>query len=261
MGSKKRSMGMHEPDPNPRHPERPSSGSSIGNEHHFGSLKILVVENLPDVVDSIVLWMTARWRDSVLIVTGSGRDAIQIAQTAAPDIVLLGLALADLYGLQVLREIRSFSSMPVIMLSPSYEETTRLRSFGIGATDYLVVSPFSPVELLGSINAALAHLGGSRRPHTQSLVINLARNNIFRTGVESSLTMAESKVLTALLRNHGQTISYAQLIQEGWREEAVTHSTLTLCIQQLRMKLGDDLEEPRLIHLQRNAGYSLNLFG
>src|SRR5258706_3117962 len=105
MGSQKRSMGMHEPDPNPRHPERPSSGSSIGNEHHFGSLKILVVENLPDVVDSIVLWMTARWRDRVLIVTGSGRNAIQIRQTAAPAIMLLGLSLTDTYGLQMITDI------------------------------------------------------------------------------------------------------------------------------------------------------------
>src|SRR5258706_4157792 len=119
MGSQKRSMGMHEPDPNPRHPERPSSGSSIGNEHHFGSLKILVVENLPDVVDSIVLWMTARWRDSVLIVTWSGRDAIQIAQTSATDIVLLGLALADLYVLQTPKGIPRLFSMPVIMRFPS----------------------------------------------------------------------------------------------------------------------------------------------
>ncbi|HET7142955.1 MAG TPA: response regulator transcription factor [Anaerolineales bacterium] len=260
MGSDKRSVGMDRPDPHPRRLDKSPPESPAGIEPHLNPLKVLVVENVPEVVDKIIVCVAGRWPDSVLIVTASGMDAVQIAQTTAPDIVLLGLALADLYGQQVLGEIRGFSDRPVIMLSPSYMETIRLRSVGIGATDYLVVDPFSPVEFLGSVHAALGYIGRGRQPRGQSLVINLASHCISRSGIESSLSTAESKILAALLCNHGRIVSRARLMQEGRGKESVARASLAMYIKQLRLKLGDDPQQPRLIHLHRNLGYSLALF-
>lgn len=228
-------------------------------------MKTLVIEDAPEVVDSIILCLTVRWPDIVLIATDSGGDAVQFARSLSPDVVLLDLALPDVYGMQVLREIRNFSNAPVIIVTANKEETSRVMGFDLGSDDYLI-KPFSHIELLGSIKAALSRTRQDERPPDESpvkswgLVIDLTGHRVVQSGSEIRLTPTEWGVLTALIRNQGQIVPRAGLISDGWGARKATPAALNLCIRHLRMKLGDNPRRPRLIRLHQDEGYSLDLF-
>jgi DNA-binding response OmpR family regulator len=224
-----------------------------------------VVEDAPEVVNSIVLSLSVRWPSVALIATSSGREAIQLTQNTAPDIVLLDLTLNDLYGLVVLKEVRRFSNAPLIIITANKEETTRRRSMEMGATDYLV-KPFSHIDLLRSVYSALGRSGQAKEKRDETallhdgIVIDLVSRKLLRGGSEVGLTAIEWRIFTALIQNEGRVVPNTQLSHAGWGRDSVPRSSLTTCIRQLRLKLGDDRAHPKMIQLQRNEGYVLNLF-
>lgn len=228
-------------------------------------MRVLVIEDAPEVVESIILCLTIRWPELVLIATGSGSEAIPFARATTPDLILLDLKLTDLYGLQTLKEIRRFSGVPVIIITARDDETSRQQCLEMGADDYLV-KPFSHIELLGSIEAALARNipAKAQEEHEElaggsGLVIDLPGHRVMRNGLEISLTIIEWRVLIALLHNQGHISTYAGLAREGWGTDAVTRSTIASCVRLLRAKLGDNPHKPDLIRLVQNEGYSLIL--
>jgi DNA-binding response OmpR family regulator len=228
-------------------------------------MKALVVEDAPEVIETIVLCLTIRWPDIVMVATGSGVEAIALAQGLEPDIILLDLELDDLYGLQVLKEIRSFSSSPVIIITANHEETSRLKSIEMGTDDYLV-KPFTHIDLLGSVTATLGYnLPTERRHevdrnHNRGLVVDFTGRRVWRNGVEISLTTLEWKLLATLIHGHGAIISFSQLGEAGWGTQNVPRSTIQMCIRGLGAKLGDFPQKPSLIHYHKDEGHCLILF-
>src|SRR5262245_2125147 len=178
------------------------------------AMKVLVIEDEAEVTEAITLCLTVPWPGLVLIATESGEEAIHLAKWFKPDVVLLDLALADVYGLHVLKEIREFSDMPVVVVTANGEETSRVQSHELGSDDYLV-KPFSHIELLGSIRAALSrpHHSSSESPASPfqfaSLVIDLPGRRVIRNGHEVQLTSTEWRLLIALLHGQGEVVSYA----------------------------------------------------
>jgi DNA-binding response OmpR family regulator len=178
------------------------------------------------------------------------------------DAVLLDLMLPGKDGLEVCREIRARSDVPIVVLTARGEEADRVMGLELGADDYLA-KPFSPRELLARIRAVVRRARGRAGPardlvRVGSLVVDPAARSVRLAGREVALTGYEFALLDALARRAGRVLSREQLMElaRGSAEEAFDRS-IDVHVSRLRQKLGDDPKRPRLIKTVRGAGYVL----
>ena len=167
-------------------------------------MKVLVVEDEPEVVEAIVLCLTMPWPDVTLIATNSGEIAVEVARWLSPDVVLLDLQIDDQYGLRSLEQMRTFTDVPLIILTANNQETARLRAIELGANDYLV-KPFTHIDLLGSLKAVLSMTQRWAPSHivrgqpNDGLIINVPGRQVSRHGAVIDLNPAEWRLLTAVI--------------------------------------------------------------
>lgn len=189
---------------------------------------------------------------------GNGRDALAVIAGAAGgiDLVLLDLGLPDLDGRDVLRELRSFSAVPVIVLSARSGEQEKVTLLDAGANDY-VTKPFGMQELSARIRSLLRQRGPEAAPLIEAggLSIDLGRRVLERDGTPVALTRKEWQLLAALLRHPGRVLTQPQLLAELWgpTHTADTHY-LRILVARLRAKLGDSATEPRWIATEPGVG-------
>lgn len=226
-------------------------------------MKVLVVEDSPEIIKGLTLTFKLRWPESIVIPADTGAKGINAVETESPDIVILDINLPDMTGFEVLENIRLFSDVPVIVLTVREDEVDELRGLELGADDY-IVKPFSPANLLTRVKAILRRTGmrNMAEEDLPSLVsggitINFSTREVFVNGEKVHLTPNESKVLYCLARNEGKVVMQEAIRQQVWGSEAkfVDASTLKRYIYQLRVKLGDSAEEPRIILNERGIGY------
>lgn len=227
-------------------------------------MKVVIVEDAPEVVESIKLCLSIRWPECVSLSTPRAREAIDLVSKNAPDLVILDLALLDGYGLDVLKDIRRVSDVPVLIVSVKADELTRVKGLELGADDY-IVKPFSHTELLARVRAVL------RRSHMPELwgdegvlkgegfSIDLAAGRVYVNGEEATLSATEWKLLAYLCRNAGRVIPMQAIAMNVWGLNYVENSTIKMCVRRVRMKIGDDTKAPRIIRSHRGRGYSLEL--
>jgi DNA-binding response OmpR family regulator len=191
-----------------------------------------------------------------------GRRGQEEALTGRYDAVLLDLMLPGKDGLEVCRELRARSDVPVVVLTARGEEADRVMGLELGADDYLA-KPFSPRELLARIRAVVRRAKGRAGPARElvrvgSLVVDPAARRVTLGGREVALTAYEFALLDALARRAGRVLSREQLMElaRGSAEEAFDRS-IDVHVSRLRQKLGDDPKRPRLIKTVRGAGYVL----
>jgi DNA-binding response OmpR family regulator len=191
-----------------------------------------------------------------------GRRGQEEALTGRYDAVLLDLMLPGKDGLEVCREIRARSDVPVLVLTARGEEADRVMGLELGADDY-VAKPFSPRELLARIRAVVRRAKGRAGPvkdlvRVGALVVDPAARRVTLRGREVALTGYEFALLEALARRAGRVLSREQLMElaRGSAEEAFDR-TVDVHVSRLRQKLGDDPKHPRLIKTVRGAGYVL----
>ena len=134
-------------------------------------MKILVVDDAPEVVDSVRMGFAVQWREVDVIAAGTGKDALDLVEHESPDLVLLDVGLPDIDGFKVLEEIRFFSDVPIVMLTARDDTIDKVRGLELGADDY-VTKPFNHLELLARIKAVLRRLDmpppKSRAPSSRS---------------------------------------------------------------------------------------------
>jgi DNA-binding response OmpR family regulator len=178
------------------------------------------------------------------------------------DAVLLDLMLPGKDGLEVCREVRARSDVPIVVLTARGEEADRVMGLELGADDYLA-KPFSPRELLARIRAVVRRARGRAGPardvvRVGSLVVDPGARRVALAGREIALTGHEFALLEALARRAGRVLSREQLMElaGGSAEEAFDRS-VDVHVSRLRQKLGDDPKRPRLIKTVRGAGYVL----
>jgi two-component system response regulator RegX3 len=178
-----------------------------------------------------------------------------------PDLVLLDVMLPDGDGRELLREIRSASRTPVVMLTARGDEVDRVLGLELGADDY-VTKPFSAAELAARVRAVLRRAGDGAGPAEDSVLeagyvrMDLAKHVATRDGEPLDLTVKEYEVLRMLLENAGQLIRREQLISEVWETQWFgSTKTLDVHVSALRKKLGDDPAAPRYIHTVRGVGF------
>lgn len=227
-------------------------------------IKVLVIEDAEEVVESIQLCITMRWPDCRFRSTPYGKIGLQILQNESPDVVMLDLALADGNGMDVLRSIRKVSDVPVLIVSAKADEVSRVKGLEEGADDY-IAKPFSHTELLARIHAVLrrAHMPEMWKDQgvvqADGLSIDLAAGRVYVGGVEKIFSATEWKLLAYLVRNSGKVIPAQALALNVWGLSYVESSTIKMCIRRIRQKLGDDTQAPRLIRSYRGRGYSFEL--
>jgi len=196
--------------------------------------------------------------------TGSGAEAIMLASSASPDLIVLDLGLPDVPGETVAREVRAITPTPIVMLTARSAEDDRIRGLELGADDY-VTKPFSPRELVLRVQAILRRGGmateqGATSYGEGALVIDQPRRHVTVNGAEVSLTPTEWGILVALATVPGRVYSRFELINrvrgyefEGYERTVDSH------VKNLRRKIEDDPGNPRIVQTVLGGGYRLGL--
>lgn len=228
-------------------------------------LRAMVVEDEGPLASLVGAYLERDGFDATL--TGDGRDAVALARQVDPDVVVLDLGLPSLDGIEVCRQLRTFSDAYVVMLTARAEEVDTLIGLSVGADDYMT-KPFSPRELMARIQAML------RRPRTGTapagagpssqvrvfgdLAIDVDGREVTVGGVPVALTRTEFDVLAALARDPGVVLTRAQLIGAVWGPRWIGDEHLVdVHIGHLRRKLGDDAARGRYVRTVRGVGYRL----
>jgi DNA-binding response OmpR family regulator len=194
------------------------------------------------------------------LVTTTGAEALELAENAAPDLVLLDLGLPDADGRDICRELRRRSDVPIVMLTARGTEMDRIVGLELGADDY-VVKPFSAREVISRIRAVLRRT--SAKPSTGEPVITIGELELDSgariarlNGEELQLSRKEFDLLAELVRNAGQVVKREDLMSRVWDVNWFgSTKTLDVHIGWLRRKLGEDPAKPRYIETVRGVGF------
>ena len=224
-------------------------------------MRILIVDDEPDVIESVRLGFTLQWREVDVLGATSGESGLDAIEREHPDIVLLDVGLPDIDGFEALRRIRAFSDVPVVMLTARDDSMDKVKGLELGADDY-VTKPFNHLELMARVKAVLRRLEmpapASRAPSFRAgdLEVDFARQEARLRGERLDLTPTEYKLLYHLVRNAGHILQHGTLLAKVWGREYVNEvDYIRVYIRRLRDKLGDDPASPRYIRTERGLGY------
>jgi two-component system KDP operon response regulator KdpE len=188
-----------------------------------------------------------------------GQDGIDFCAELGPDVVILDLGLPDIDGQEVIRRIREWSSVPIVVLSVRADEAEKVGALDAGANDY-VTKPFSITELMARLRVMLRSAAGDAAEPTLhrigELEVDLARRQVTCRGVEQHLSRKEYDLLRLLVASAGRVLTHQQILEDVWgpRHREDTHY-LRVLVRNLRQKLGDDPARPRYIHTVQGVGY------
>jgi two-component system, OmpR family, KDP operon response regulator KdpE len=191
---------------------------------------------------------------------GSGAEAMTAAVMERPDLVILDLGLGDMDGLDVLRRLREWSAVPVIILTVRNDESDKVALLDGGADDFLT-KPFSTGELLARIRTALRHatLAGEEPVfHSGLLRVDLAKRTVALGEETVHLTATEYRLLQLFVRNAGKVLTHRQIMKEVWGPHLIEETQyLRVYMAQLRRKLRDDPTSPTYFLTEPGVGYRL----
>lgn len=220
--------------------------------------KILVVDDEPQIRAVLRGYLEA---DGFEVAEAADGEAALVAlRDQNPDLVLLDVMLPEIDGLEVLRELRRVSDLPVILVTARGEEVDKLVGLGVGADDY-VTKPFSPREVTARVKAVLRRGRGVRTGedaslHFDHLTVDTAGREVEANGASVVLSSLEFDLLAALAGAPGRVFSRAQLLQQVWGYDFFgDERVVDVHIRSLRARLHDDASDPHLIATVRGVGY------
>jgi two-component system, OmpR family, KDP operon response regulator KdpE len=218
--------------------------------------RVLVVDDEPQIRRALTVNLKARGYD--VDQAASGEEALHLAAARHPDVVLLDLGLPGIDGLDVVRGLRGWTSVPIVVLSVREAEADKVAALDLGADDY-VTKPFGMDELLARLRAALRrHQPAAEQPvvRTPDFDVDLAARRVQRDGEEVHLTPTEWGILDVLLRHPGRLVSQRQLLQEVWGPSYERETNyLRVYLAQLRRKLEPNPARPRYFLTEPGMGY------
>jgi len=219
--------------------------------------QVLIVDDERKLVHGLVAYF--RQAGFETLTAYDGRTALEIARRDQPDLILLDLMLPELDGMQVCRQIRQTSAVPIIMLTARVEEADMLSGLEIGADDY-ITKPFSPREVVARARAVLRRASGAMLPPAVlrggDVVLDADRRSVQVAGRAVELTPTEFDLLAALMRNAGRPLSRAQLLDATQGDEYLGYDrTVDAHIKNLRRKIEPDPANPRHILTVFGVGY------
>jgi len=225
-------------------------------------MKFLLIDDSEEIIDAVSLCLSLRWPQAELLSAGEGQKGLEMVEKHQPDLVILDIGLPDMSGLEVLRSLRGFSDVPVVMLTVRGQDVEIARFLEEGADDY-VVKPFSHIEFMGRIQAIFRRAQG--RMHTSSptlqaadLLMDFGAAEIYKEDEPISLTRTEMTLLQYLVRNATRVVTYESLasnvLEIGDLADA-DNRLIKVHIQHLRSKLGDSAENPKYVANVYGIGY------
>jgi two-component system response regulator VicR len=221
---------------------------------------ILVVEDNEEVVEAIKLTLGIRWPEAKVLTTGRGVEALEIVAIEKPEIVILDLGLPDISGFDVLKRLRTFSNVPVIVVTVRGDEADIVRGIELGANDY-IVKPFRQLELLARVYNQIRSkaINQDDSPLFSGQLTLFPSTHEVNVGLKRiQLTPIESNILSSLLRNIGQVVTHTALATAVWGEyyPGATQS-LKVHVRRLRQKLEANPSSPKFILTKAGVGYYL----
>jgi len=220
--------------------------------------RVLIVDDEPQILRALRINLTARQYD--VIVAADGTEALRAAAHDHPDLVLLDLGLPDVDGVEVIRKLRTWSPVPIIVVSGRAGSADKVDALDAGADDY-VLKPFNMDELLARLRAMTRRLSGGETPASVTIgayEVDLATHTIrsSESGETVHLTRTEWLLLEALVRHPGALITQRQLLQQVWGPTYATETQyLRQYMAQLRRKLEPDPARPRHLLTEPGMGY------
>jgi two-component system, OmpR family, KDP operon response regulator KdpE len=219
--------------------------------------RVLVVDDEPQIRRALRTSLEAHGYEVEAVATGE--QGVLAAADLAPDLMLLDLGLPDIDGTEVIRRVRAFSDVPVIVLSVREAQSDKVASLDAGADDY-VTKPFGMEEVLARGRAAMRRTQADE-PATpvlrfDALEVDLPRRLVTVDGTQLRLTPTEYGLLEALVTNPGKLLTHQWLLRKVWGQGYGTETTyLRTYVRALRRKLGDDAQAPALIVTEPGVGY------
>ena len=199
-----------------------------------------------------------------VLTASNGLEGLEQAQTQEPDLIVLDLLMPRMDGLEMLKEVRSFSNVPVIILTARGTDVDRIKGLQLGADDYLP-KPFNPDELVARIEAVKRRLEPGERHKIPEVIklghvsIDFNKHEVLVSGEGKYLTRIEWLLLSQLINNIGRLMLYEELLTRVWGPEyRYDVQLLRTCISRLRSKLGDGSSESRLIRTIPKTGYMID---
>ncbi|WP_030766273.1 response regulator [Streptomyces sp. NRRL F-2664] len=222
--------------------------------------RVLVVDDEPQIVRALVINLKARRYEVDAAADGAG--ALELAAARHPDVVVLDLGLPDMDGVEVIKGLRGWTRVPILVLSARHSSDEKVEALDAGADDY-VTKPFGMDELLARLRAAVRRAepaagagGGEVVVSTEGFTVDLAAKKAVREGRDVRLTPTEWHLLEVLVRNGGKLVSQKQLLQEVWGPSYGTETNyLRVYMAQLRRKLEADPSHPRHFITEPGMGY------
>ena len=225
-------------------------------------LSILLVEDEKNICDFISTSLSAQ--DYRISTAHTGKEALPIITSQCPDLILLDLGLPDMDGMEIIRQVRTWSSVPIIVLSARTQEQEKVRALDLGADDYLT-KPIGTSELLARIRTALRHSNRLntdsplyKRPfHAKGLTIDFEKHLVSVDG-KVHLTQIEFKIISLLAQNSGRVMTYDTIISNIWGPYADDdNSILRVNMAHIRRKLEQNPAEPQYVFTEIGIGYRM----
>ena len=228
-------------------------------------MKVLLIEDNSEIVDIVTITLQLRWAEVTLISTFLGNEGVELAKTEQPDLIMLDLGLPDIDGFQVLRQIRDFSDVPVVILTVRGEEMDKIKGLELGADDY-IIKPFSPGELLARMKALLRRSsmskttgnveGKSSVPSIKGkLRIDFTSGEVSIGDRLLKLGPREYELLHLLVTNEGMVLSKQALLKKVFPEHEGDTRFVDVYINKLREKLEENPEKPQMLLKEGETGY------
>jgi two-component system KDP operon response regulator KdpE len=219
--------------------------------------RVLVVDDEPQIRRALRTSLEAHGYE--VLAVGTGEEGVVGAAESAPELVLLDLGLPDIDGTEVIRRVRGFSEVPIIVLSVRDQQLDKVAALDAGADDY-VTKPFAMEELLARARAAMRRAQPGEPPapsmRFDGLEIDLGRRLVMLDGDQLRLTPTEYQLLEAFVTNPGKLLTHQWLLRRVWGQGYGTETTyLRTYVRALRKKLGDDAQAPQLIVTEPGVGY------
>jgi two-component system KDP operon response regulator KdpE len=223
---------------------------------------ILIVDDEPRILRFIKTSLSLSGYD--LLTASSGRTALSLFEAEQPTLIILDLGLPDVDGFEVLKEIRAYSTIPIVILTARDDEESKVRGLELGADDYLT-KPFGIGELKARIQAVLRRVKWSPQPSDiteftlRDLHVDFQRRRVQVRGEEVHLTPTEYELLRVLIQHSGQVLLHSDLLGQVWGEEYRNDlAILRVNVSRLRQKIEEDPREPRYILTVPGVGYILS---
>jgi two-component system, OmpR family, KDP operon response regulator KdpE len=219
--------------------------------------RVLVVDDDPSLRKALRIGLEARGYS--VVAANTGTDGIAQVALASPDVVVLDLGLGDVDGIDVCRQIRSWSTVPVIVLSAAGTEERKVAALDLGADDY-VTKPFSMGELEARLRTALRHAGVPRNEPSElrvgSLILDFARKTAMHDGASLELTSHEFALLAYLAKHSGKVCTHEMILKQVWGAGyGKEQNYVRVYVHRLRRKLGD--EHGEVLRNHPGIGYEL----